>query len=91
MMIAARGNKCGLGAEPLHQFETEHPDIEAERALEIGDLQVDVANADTGVDWRIFYGHKRKVTRGKKMAIFSAAQLLGWQSVDILIAVARYP
>jgi hypothetical protein len=50
VMIAARGNERGLLAVALGQFETEHPAIKAKRPFEIGDLQVDMADANSGIE-----------------------------------------
>jgi hypothetical protein len=50
VVIAARRNERSLLTISLGQFETENAAIEAERALEVGDLQVDVAEANAGFD-----------------------------------------
>src|SRR5688572_30022255 len=50
VVVAARRNKRSLLTISLGQFETENAAIEAERALEVGDLQVDVADANAGID-----------------------------------------
>ena len=52
MMVAARGDECGLRAEALHELETEHAGVEAERTLEICDLQMNVPDADSRIDRR---------------------------------------
>ena len=52
MMIAARGDERRLVAEALHQLEPEYTAIKLERAIEIGDLEMHVANAHTGINWR---------------------------------------
>ena len=44
------GNKGGGSAHALHDFEPEHPAIKTEGALEIGDLEMDVADPDTRGD-----------------------------------------
>ena len=51
VMIAARGEKGRLVAEPLLQLEPEHAAVEGERAVEVGHLQMHVADADVRVDW----------------------------------------
>lgn len=56
MMIAAGGNERGLRAEALRKLETEHAAAEAKSAVEIGDLEVNVANAGLGMDGR--HGHR---------------------------------
>jgi hypothetical protein len=50
MMIASGGDEGRTGAHALHQLKTQHAAIEAERAVEIGDLQVNVADSGAGVD-----------------------------------------
>ena len=42
MVIAAGRNERRAGAHPLHHLKTEHAAIEAERAFEIGDLEMDM-------------------------------------------------
>ncbi len=49
-MISARGDKRRLRAVTLHELEAEHATIEAERALEIGHLQVHVPDARFRID-----------------------------------------
>jgi hypothetical protein len=51
-MISTRRYEGGLAAEALHQLEAEHATIEVERTLQIGDLQVDMADPDTTIDGR---------------------------------------
>ena len=53
VMIAAGRDEGRLVAAPLHQFKAEHAAIKAERTLEIGDLEVDVADARAGGDRRM--------------------------------------
>ena len=45
VVIAAGGQECRLAAAPLHQLEAQHVAIERQRAIEVGDLQVHVADA----------------------------------------------
>lgn len=52
VVIAAGGDEGGLGAVALGEFETEHAAVEIECALQVGDLQMDVADAGTGGDGR---------------------------------------
>ena len=52
MMIAAGGNERRLLAKALRQFKTEHAAIKRQRPIEIGNLQMDVANADARIDRR---------------------------------------
>ncbi len=56
MVIAAGRNERRTGAHPLHHLEAEHAAIEAERTIEIGDLEMDMPDARTGNDGWIF-GH----------------------------------
>src|SRR5262249_715836 len=50
MVIAAGGNKCCLRSPALHQLEAERAAIEVQRAINIGDLEMDMANANAGVN-----------------------------------------
>src|ERR1700678_327367 len=53
MVIPARRDERCLIAEPRHELEAEHADIERERPVEVCDLQVDVPDVDIGVDWPV--------------------------------------
>ena len=55
VVVAARGEKRGLVAHALHEVEAEHVAIEADRAVEVRDLQMDVSDVDAGID----RGHRR--------------------------------
>ena len=57
VVIAARGNERGLRAVALHQLEAEHADIEIEGALQVGDFQVNMADARAGGNGRRKRGH----------------------------------
>ncbi len=50
MMIAAGGDEGRLLRQALRQLETQHAAIEAERAIEIGHFEMDMADADAGID-----------------------------------------
>jgi hypothetical protein len=50
MVIAAGAEKRGGRSQPRRQLEAEHAVVERERAIEIGDFQVDVADVDAGID-----------------------------------------
>ena len=50
VVVVAGGDEGGLVAHPLLQLEAEDADVEAERALDVGDLQVDVADVDARID-----------------------------------------
>src|SRR5258708_32678103 len=56
VVIAAGRNECGTGAHPLRQFEAKHAAIEAERAIEIGDLEMHMPDPCACDDGRIV-GH----------------------------------
>ena len=45
VVVAAGGDERGLLAVALHEVEAQYAAIEAEGALEVGHLQVDVADA----------------------------------------------
>src|SRR3984957_6698377 len=49
MVVAAGGEECGGVAHALHDLQTEHAGIELDGALEVADLEVDVADADAWV------------------------------------------
>lgn len=50
VVVSARGEKRGGGAEALHDFKAEDIAVETDRAFQIRHLEVDVADADAGVD-----------------------------------------
>jgi hypothetical protein len=50
MVVVARGDEGGLIAELLLQLEAENAAVKADRSLEIGDLQMDVADVDARID-----------------------------------------
>jgi hypothetical protein len=50
MVIAASREECGLISITLRQFETEHVPIKRNRAIEVRDLEMHVADADVAVD-----------------------------------------
>src|SRR5213075_799370 len=52
MMIAAGGNERGLRTVALSQFETEDATVELQRAFDVRDLEMDMADANAGIDWR---------------------------------------
>ena len=56
VVIAAGRNERRAGAHPLHHLEAEHAAIEAERAIEIGDLEMDMPDPGAGDDGWIL-GH----------------------------------
>src|SRR6516165_11414581 len=49
-MVTAGRDECGLRSAALHQFKAEDAAIEIERAINIGNLEMDVADANTGID-----------------------------------------
>jgi hypothetical protein len=56
VVIAAGRDERRAVAHPLHQLEAEHVAIEAERAVEIGDLEMDMPDTGAGDD-RWVQGH----------------------------------
>src|ERR1051325_11022653 len=46
MVVTASGHKSCVGAHSLHQFKSQHATVERERPFQIGDLQVNVADAN---------------------------------------------
>ncbi len=50
MMVAAGGEECGLCAVTLGELESKDIAIESEGAIEVGDLQMNVADSDVGMD-----------------------------------------
>ena len=50
VVVAAGREEGGLRAVARRQLEAEHAAIEGERALDIGHLEVDVADAGTRID-----------------------------------------
>jgi len=50
MVIAPRRDERGLRAVPLSQLEAENADIEPQRAFQIGNLQMDMADTDVRID-----------------------------------------
>ena len=50
MVVAAGGDEGGVLAVALHQLEAEHAAVEVEGAVDVGDLEVDVADVDAGID-----------------------------------------
>src|SRR5436309_15820884 len=50
MVIAAGGDEGGLIAVALHLLEAEHVTVERERAVDVGHLQVDVADVHARID-----------------------------------------
>ncbi len=50
MMIAARRNERRLRTKPLLQFKAQHVAIKFQRAFEVGDFQMHMADADVRID-----------------------------------------
>src|SRR6185312_11292825 len=57
MVIAAGRNERRPGTHPLHHLESENAAIELQRAIEIGDLEMDMPDSGAGNDGWIF-GHE---------------------------------
>ena len=53
MVIVARGDEGGLCAVARDQREAEHAAIERERPFDIGDFQMDMADAGLRIDRRL--------------------------------------
>jgi len=50
VVIAAGRNERSAGSHALHQLEAEHTAIEAERAIEVGDLEMNMPDASSRND-----------------------------------------
>jgi hypothetical protein len=50
MVVAARGDKRGLRTHPLHELEAEHAAVKIQRTREVRDLEVNMADADRGIN-----------------------------------------
>ena len=50
VVVAAGRDEGGLAAVALGQLESEHAAIECQRALQIGHLQMDMADPGAGID-----------------------------------------
>jgi hypothetical protein len=50
MVVAASRDERGLRPEALPQLEPEHVHVKGERAVDVRDLQVHVADVDAGID-----------------------------------------
>jgi hypothetical protein len=55
-MVAAGGEKGRRVAETLGEFEAQDARVEVEGALEVCDLEVDVADSGFGMDGRCRHG-----------------------------------
>lgn len=51
VVITARRKKCRLPAHSLRDFEAKHIAIKSKSAFKVGNLEMDVANFDTLVNW----------------------------------------
>jgi hypothetical protein len=50
VVVAPGREESGLVADPLHEVEAEDVAVEADRAVEVRDLQMDVADVDGRVE-----------------------------------------
>jgi hypothetical protein len=50
MVVAAGGDEGGGAADALLQLEAEHATVKLERAFEVGHFQMNVTDADAGID-----------------------------------------
>src|SRR5262245_34838859 len=65
MMVAARGEKSGLIPIPLRDGKTKHAMVEADRTVEVGDFEVNVADAGSGMNWAS-RAHRAVVAAGRR-------------------------
>jgi len=65
VVVTAGGDEGGLVAVALGELEAEDVDVEVESAFEVGDFEVDVADASVGVDGGRG-GHMDLIERGQK-------------------------
>lgn len=56
MMVTTGGHKGGLPAETLLQFESQYIAVKSERALQVGDLQMHVADPNPLIDGLLVHG-----------------------------------
>ena len=54
MVITARRDECCLRTVSCNELKAEHAAVKIQRALEVGDFEVDVPDADFRVNWLIF-------------------------------------
>jgi hypothetical protein len=57
VMVAAGRDEGGAAPHPLGQLEAEHAAVEVQSPLQVGDLEMDVADDDAGVDGAEGWGH----------------------------------
>ncbi len=69
-------------AHPLHHLEAEHAAIEAERALEIGDLEMDMPDPGAGDDGWVL-GHVCLRWRHRALLLRSEVALPNAESPDV--------
>jgi len=50
VVLTAGGEECRLVAHALHEVEAEHVPVEADGAVDVRDLQMDMADVDAGID-----------------------------------------
>ena len=60
-MVTSRREKHRLRAVTLRHLEPQHVAVKAKRALQVRDLQMDVSDADAGID---AHGEMRRETTG---------------------------
>ena len=74
VVIAAGRNERRAGAHPLHHLEAEHAAIEAQRAFEVGDLEMDMPDPGAGNDGWVL-GHVVSVRNSEPRPACGAARL----------------
>jgi hypothetical protein len=62
MMVATGRDEGRLGSKALLQFEAEYIAIKFKGALQVGNFQVDMADADARIDRLAFVAHDRQYT-----------------------------
>src|SRR3954462_1102897 len=83
VVIAAGRDEGRAGAHALHQLETEHAAIEAERAIEIGDLEVNVADPGAGGDGLVL--------RHAAAPLMNSTKVRAWDSATGLSRNPAFP
>ena len=86
MVVVAAGRDEGRAGPAGGQRETQHAAVEIERALQVGDLQVDMADAHPRVDGGQAQGLFFERFRGLDMAA-----ILGWPQRRLSSSTCKTP
>ena len=70
MVIVAGRNEGGAGAQPLRQLKPEHAAIKCKRAIEIGDLEMNMPDPRSRDDGRYAFGHELSICAGASAPIY---------------------